>query len=167
MMNMENILSVDNSSGVLPTISTDRSEAEVFGSLLKMSKQGKLAGYGYADGDDSAVADAHGMPFDSDLVIKVADEKVRFSLKMRPKIPAIFAVLLIVTVWPGLPLTDSFMYSFVWYERLMGESIETWMWYLPLTVLPIPFVWKSAMKKSRASAHEHALETIEKIRAVL
>ncbi len=164
---MENVLSEDDSNSVLPTIPTDRSQAEVFGSLLKMSKQGKLAGYGYADGDESAVADAHGTPFDSDLQIQVAEGAVRFSLKMRAKFPAIFAGLLIVTVWPGLPLTDSFMYSFEWYERLMGESIETWMWYLPLTVLPIPFVWKSAIKKSKASAHEHALETIEKIKAVL
>jgi hypothetical protein len=49
----------------------------------------------------------------------------------------------------------------------MGASIQTWMWYLPLTVLPIPFVWKSAIKKSKASAHAHAMETIEMIEKVL
>jgi len=139
----------------------------LYRALLKMSKSGKLAGYEHFKDQDSAIADAHGTPFDSDLVIQHSDGSLCFSLKMRSKFPIIFMVLLLVTVWPGLPLTDSFMYSFGWYERLMGDSIETWMWYLPMTVLPIPFVWRSAMKKSRKSARAHAIETIEKIKATL
>ncbi len=136
-----------------------------------MSKRGNLAGYEHDGSSDSAVADAHGTPFDSDLVIEHAaledGGEIRFSLKLRTKFPAIFAALLIVSVWPGLPLTDSFLFTFGWYERLMGDSVQTWMWYLPLTVIPIPFVWRSSIKKSRKSAHQHAIETIERVRAVL
>ena len=167
----ETTLSSDDSANPLPSIQTAQDAEAVYGALLKMSKRGKLAGFEHDAGAGSAVADAHGSPFDSDLLIEHAGGEsggeVRFSLKLRTKFPAIFAALLIVSVWPGLPLTDSFMFNFEWYERLMGESIKTWMWYLPLTVLPIPFVWKSAIKKSHKSAQSHAIETIEKIRAVL
>jgi len=164
---MENYLSKEESSEQLPNIKTGMDTLGIFGALLKLSKSGKLAGYEHNTGSSSAAVDAHGTPFDSDLVIEHLGDSVNFSLKMRHKMPAIFMVLLLVTVWPGLPLTDSFMYSLGWYERLMGDSIDTWMWYLPMTVLPIPFVWKSAIKKSRASAHEHAVETIEKIQTEL
>ncbi len=164
---MECHLSNKESINQLQSITTGMDASGVFGALLKLSKGGNLAGYVHNSGDLAAKVDAHGTPFDSDLVIEYSVDGVRFSLKLRSKIPAIFMALLLVTVWPGLPLTDSFMYSFGWYERLMGDSIDTWMWYLPMTVIPIPFVWKSAIKKSRASAHGHAVETIEKIQAVL
>jgi len=160
-------LSSDELTSQLPGVETTMDSPGVFAALLKMSKSGKLAGYQHAVGESSAVVDAHGTPFDSDLVIVHSVEGVRFSLRMRRKFPAIFMALLLVTVWPGLPLTDSFMFSLGWYERLMGDSIETWMWYLPMTVFPIPFVWRTAMNKSRMSAHEHAVETIEKIQGVL
>jgi len=159
-------LSAEEQQLSLPSIQTGKGADAVFESLLKLSKQGKLAGYAHETGAKHAVVDAHGNPFDSDLVIEYADGEIRLNLMMRKKMPAIFMALLLITVWPGLPLTDSFLYSFGWYERLMGESIQTWMWYLPLTILPIPFVWKSSIKKSRVSAREHAMETVEKIKAV-
>lgn len=155
----------------LPEICTSVDPKGVGEALRKMSKRGKLAGYQSGDAEGSAIADAHGTPFDSDLRIAWASQgdatRVRFDITMRRKMPIVFALILLVTIWPGLPLTDSFMQSFGWYERLMGDSIETWMWYLPMTVLPAPFAWRSAMKKSKASAHRHARETIEKIRATL
>ncbi len=155
----------------LPEIQTSMDSSSVGNTLRKMSKRGKLAGYQAGDVDGSAIADAHGTPFDSDLLIAWASQgdatQVRFDITMRRKMPIVFALILVVTIWPGLPLTDSFMQSFGWYERLMGDSIETWMWYLPMTVLPAPFAWRSAIKKSKVSAHQHALETIEKIRTTL
>lgn len=163
----EIILSYKDVNTPLPSIATGMNASAVFAALSKMSKRGKLAGFEYNGGPGAAIADAHGTPFDSDLVIEYTKGEVQFSLQLRKKMPGIFMALLLVSVWPGLPLTDSFMFNFEWYERLMGESIQTWMWYLPLTVLPIPFVWKSALKKSKASAHTHAVETIEMIKGTL
>lgn len=148
-------------------IETSLDSDAVFAALSTMSKQGKLAGYQHLSGESSATADAHGNPFDSDLIVTYNDQSIGFDLKMRSKLPIIFAVVLVLTVWPGLPLTDSFMFNFAWYERLMGDKVQTWMWYLPFTILPIPFVWRSSMMKSQKSALGHAMETIEKIRAVL
>lgn len=151
----------------LPTLPTSLSSEQVFERLLKLSKQGKLAGYEHQAGTSHATVDAHGNPFDSDLKIQHADQAVEFELTMRKKLPVIFAVLLVVTVWPGLPLTESFMLTMGWYERLVSGWFETWMWYLPMTVLPIPFVWRTSMMKSVRSAHEHAIETVEKVRSVI
>lgn len=156
----------DQGDGQLESIQTKLTSGEVFSALSKLSKQGKLAGYEYESGSDEATVDAHGTPFDSDLYIRFNDGELCFRMVMRRKLPVIFALILVATVWPGLPLTDSFLFGYQWYERLMGDSIKTWMWYLPLTVLPIPFVWRSSMMKSRSSAREHAQETIEKLRNV-
>lgn len=150
-----------------PTIETALTSEQVFGRLKKLSKQGKLAGFEHTQCSSHAVVDAHGTPFDYDLRIEHAGNVIEFSMNLRKKLPTIFAVLLIVTVWPGLPLTDAFLLGFGWYERLVSGALETWMWYLPLTVIPIPFVWRSSMKKSQQSAREHAHETIEKIRTVI
>tara|TARA_R110002096_G_scaffold173781_10_gene349097 strand:- start:47449 stop:47940 length:492 start_codon:yes stop_codon:yes gene_type:complete len=160
-------LRAEEQNKLLASIHTRKDADAAFASLLNLSKQGKLAGY-VRDGDSGcAVVDAHGTPFDSDLLIEYTEGRVDLSLSMRKRMPTIFTVLLLFSIWPGLPLTDSFMYNFEWYERLMGDSYSTWMWYLPMTVIPMPFVWRSSIKKSRVSAHEHAMETVEKIRAAL
>jgi hypothetical protein len=155
----------------LPVIETTLDPSGVVDALKVMSKRGKLAGFRAGQESGSAVVDAHGTPFDSDLIVRSESEgghtRVAFQVMMRRKMPIVFALILVVTIWPGLPLTESFMLGFGWYERLMGDSIQTWMWYLPLTVLPAPFAWRSAIQKSKKSAHQHALETIERIRATI
>lgn len=151
----------------LPRIDTSLDHDQVYGRLLKLSKQGKLAGFRHEKGSDDAVVDAHGNPFDSDLLIHHTGHSLEFVMKMRAKLPIVFAILLVLTVCPGLPLTDSYLLTFGWYERLVSGWLETWMWYLPMTVLPIPFVWRTSMMKSVRTTHEHALETIEKIRITL
>lgn len=152
----------------LATIMTEHSADEVKERLRAMSKRGKLPGF---DADEPAglcsVA-AHGTPFDSKLVIRHDADKLSFQCELLPTMPRVFVLILIITIWPGLPLTEGFLVSFDWYNGLMNSiGIETWHWYLPLTILPAPFAYRGAMKKSRSSAHESAVETVEKIRAVL
>lgn len=152
----------------LPTITTDLSAEAVKDELLKMSKRGKLPGYEGDCTDGLLCVAAHGTPFDSKLIVNHQDGQVSFELKLISMVPTIFMVLLIVTIWPGLPLTEGFLDSFTWYSDFVAKTgIKTIYWYLPMTVLPAPFMWKSSLKKSRASAHESALETIEKISKVL
>ena len=160
----------DTDGSQLPTIETRSAPAEVIEALTGMSKRGKLAGFEKRSAT-SAVAAAHGTPFDSDLLIEAHEReggcRVAFEVRLRRRMPWIFVVVLVLAVWPGLPLTDSFLLGFGWYERLMSGPVETWMWYLPLTIIPAPFAVRSAIRKSRVSAREHALETIERIRATL
>lgn len=160
----------DTDGSHIATIETGSTPACVIEVLTAMSKRGKLPGF-EARSQTSAVADAHGTPFDSDLLIDAkADGEgaaVTLEVRLRRKMPLIFVGILILTVWPGLPLTDSFLLGFGWYERLMSGSLETWMWYLPLTIIPAPFAVRSSIRKSKLSGREHAIETSERIRAEL
>lgn len=157
-----------SSSTALPSVQTTLTPDEVKQRLTKLSKQGKLPGFAPDEPDALCSVAAHGTPFDSKLIVHHRGEALEFETALLPTMPRIFALLLVVTVWPGLPLTDSFLSSLDWYIGLMARiGIDTWHWYLPLTILPAPFAWRGAIKKSRASADASALEAIEKIRAVL
>lgn len=152
----------------LPTIKTDLGSDSVKERLSNMSKRGKLPGFQPDEPAGLCSVAAHGTPFDSKLVVQHQPGTVRFDCQMLPMMPRVFLLLLIITIWPGLPLTDGFLVSFDWYNNLMNSiGIETWHWYLPLTVLPAPFAYRGAIKKSRASAYQSAIETIEKLQAVL
>lgn len=151
----------------LPTIETPFDADTVVAKLRNRSKRGKLPGFDNKPKAGIASVVAYGVPFDGTLFVYHEMGGLRFDAQLNRKIPAIFAVILVLTVWPGLPLTDSFLSNFLWYEKLLAKGLATWMWYVPTTILPLPFVWRTAIKKSRASIHAHALETIEKLRPVL
>lgn len=152
----------------LPGVPTTRSEDEIRSGLRTLSKKGKLPGFEPKEPGAICSVAAHGVPFDSKLLLRLEGDTVRFETRLLPMMPWVFGLMLVVAIWPGLPLTDSFLSSFDWYLSLMSSiGIETWHWYLPLTVLPAPFAFRSAIRKSKLSAQESALEQIEKIRSVL
>jgi hypothetical protein len=108
-------------------------------------------------------AAAFGHPFDSDLVGELRPGTgLEFRLAMHRRLPAIFAVILVLTVWPGVYCMDELI------AQLLPSLWRPWVtyyWYIPLTILPAPWLWRSMMHRSRASAREHAMETITKIAA--
>jgi hypothetical protein len=76
--------------------------------------------------------------------------------------PILYALLLGVSIWPGIWLTDSMLRAyFSWYR------IPTWWWYLPLTVPTSPWAMWVAVKKSRATGNAAGLELIQKIAAAV
>jgi hypothetical protein len=157
-----------NSNAELPTLQINHPPDEVRARLTKLSKRGKLPGYESNEPGAVCSVAAHGTPFDSKLLVHLESNSLSFSCVLLPLMPRVFALILVVAVWPGLPLTDSFLSSFDWYNNLMGSiGIKTWHWYLPLTILPAPFAFRGAIMKSRISAHQSALEAIEKIKAAL
>ncbi len=161
-------MSDPNENQPLPRIETSLSADEVRSRLHTLSKRGKLPGFEKEAKDAICSVAAHGAPFDSELRIHHDSGTVSFQCRLLPTMPRIFVLLLVVAIWPGLPLTDSFLSSFDWYNGIMSSiGIQTWHWYLPLTILPAPFAYRGAVKKSRASAHESAMEQIDKIRSVL
>lgn len=152
----------------LPGVPTTLSEDEIRSGLRTLSKKGKLPGFETKEPGAICSVAAHGVPFDSKLLLRLEGDTVRFETRLLPMMPWVFGLMLVVAIWPGLPLTDSFLSSFDWYLSLMGSiGIDTWHWYLPLTVLPAPFAFRSAIRKSKLSAQGSALEQIEKIRSVL
>lgn len=85
---------------------------------------------------------------------------ITFTLRTRRRLPTIFFVIVALTIWPGVLLTDALIPgAWGWWP--------TWTWYLPLTILPLPFFIPRLWKKSRLGARTHADEQIARIAAAL
>jgi len=157
----------------LATLSSEKSAEQICGALERLSKKGELPGF-VAGGDGGLFSvDAQGTPFDRRFVCDAGESDGSTHLAWRLETPrkwivGIWAVL-VLTVWPGLPITDSLLQTYFpgSYGVWTSGWFKTWMWYLPMTVLPIPWFWKSTMAKVRSSTLAHAIETREKIRVAI
>ncbi|MFK7884039.1 MAG: hypothetical protein AB8F26_07655 [Phycisphaerales bacterium] len=158
---------MSGSENLITTIGDVGDDQDVRARLGKLSKSGKLAGFEPGLGDRIASFTAYGAPFDGCVDVVRSDVGLEFVLRMPRKLPALFAAALIVSVWPGLPLTEAFLQGFGWYERLTSGWFQTWMWYLPLAVIPAPFALMKAISNSRKTALAHANETIDRLRPKL
>ena len=157
--------------GGFSVIRTALVPSEVLATLLTMAKKGKLAGYralGSHPTEKSGAAfraSVFGEPYDRELIASVVPEGsgsvVRFESRLLKKFPAIMIVVTVLSIQPGLWLTDSMLkLYFSWY------TIETWWWYLPLVLLSVPMLWKQFKKSERAAAAD-ALKVVGDIRAAL
>lgn len=145
------------------TIVTQLGEHKITEKLRAMSQRGKLPGFEAGQGGFLALA--YGWIYDFDLVAKYGGSdgttRIGFDLLVKKKMPWVVAILLTVSIWPGVWITDSMLsIYFGWYPR---EFWKTCVWYLPLTIIPIPWVWKAAMGRSRTEAEISARELIERI----
>jgi len=140
----------------LPSVRFSLSGAEVLERLRTASKRGRLAGFEAGQAETGFIVAAHGNPFDAQLHGRIDGGFVRFDLKPLHRLPIIFAIILIATVWPGVHFMDAL---------IPGEWgwIPTWWWYLPVTALPIPWVWRNMQRRSRAAVLASAQEAIRKI----
>lgn len=126
------------------------------------ARRGRLPGLHVGSGSVLFYVDGCGTPFEHHLIGHGSPEgsgtRIAFTLERQRRMPLIFIVLLIVTVWPGVYFMD---------QLIPGEWnwIKTEYWYLPLTILPIPWFWRSTARKSLKVATEDAIGLIDKIRA--
>lgn len=147
----------------LPDVVTPLERGAVLQQARLASRRGKLAGFRALAGGDGAglfsVA-AFGEPFDRTLTAECeardSGSRLRFTSTLNLRLPMIFAVVLVLTVEPGRYFLD---------KLIPGEWgwIDTRIWYYPLAIIPIPFMWRGWVRKSRRAAHEHGLEQIGKI----
>ncbi len=149
--------------GNLPSITTELDPAECQARAAKLSKRGKLPGYAPDPGLFSCAA--FGAPFDERLVAQHTGSGVSFRAERLKKLPVIYAVVLALTVWPGVVFMDSLLNT--WFGWYPNPWWFTWAWYIPLTALPIPWLWRSLTRKSRASALGHAHEQIARLASAL
>ncbi len=158
-----------DAGGALPVVTTEKSATEIVAALGKMSKRGELPGFEKDGARGLFCVEAQGAPFDRSLVAHARGgeglTRLEWELVTPRRWPIAMAVVLAVSVWPGLPITHSLLVTYFpgWYGGLVSGWFATWMWYLPLTVIPIPWVWRSVMRKMRASTHASAVEAIGKI----
>ncbi|MCC5785280.1 MAG: hypothetical protein JJU33_01110 [Phycisphaerales bacterium] len=143
-------------------VETELSPEAVQERLLTEARRGRLDGY--EKNDEGFKLDALGTPFEYDLLARARREGERtvvsFSIAIRRGLPILFVVVLLLTVEPGRYFTD---------KLIPGRWgwIDTRLWYYPLTIIPLPFVWRTCVRKSRESACKHAREQIEKVRKAL
>ncbi len=144
---------------------------EAIWKLEIMSRRGRLPGFRRTiQGCEVA---AHGNPFDKVMVLQASDSVGKGAvfapqLRLERKAPTITAILFVLTVWPGVLLTDSFMRMHLdFYDAWTTNGLKTWWWYIPLTVLSLAWAWAAAMKKSHRTALVSAKEALAKIAAEL
>jgi hypothetical protein len=181
----------------LPSVRTPLDGATIVARLDAAARRGKLAGFAAGAGGAGAggagagggaeplfCADAFGAYFDGVLEARYVPAKgaggagaargaggageatggtLAFTLRLKPLMPWVWGAVMVATVWPGVLLMDSFLGMFP------GSSAwwPTWWWYLPLTVPFVPWTMVVAVRKSKAAAREHALETIPRLAALL
>jgi len=161
----------------LPAIVTPLDREAIVAKLDEASRRGNLPGFKPGDPEGLCSVAAFGYPFDRKLVV-IADAedngrtRLRWRLRLGRRMPTILVVTLIVTVWPGEPLLDSLLKTYfgfynAWTNPETGGWLRTWMWYLPIAIPSVPLTWRWAMRKTRASTHQSARETIKKIAGLL
>lgn len=149
----------------LPRVRTALSAEEIARRAARQSERGKLPGYEPRAGDGLFACAAFGNPFDYRLVARHEGGEVRFTAKLKSRSPAIFWVVMAFTVWPGVIFTDSLLNTwFAWYPN---QTWITYAWYVPLTLLPLPWLHRKVMARTRAAALVHAHEQIERLAAAL
>lgn len=129
--------------------------------LERAGRRGRLPGF-TRTGDDSFCVDCDAVPFEYLIEGRIepapAGSRIALHMRRKPVLPAVFALVLVVTIWPGVWLTDSLLATYWTAYGAWTESMPwlTYAWYLPLTVLPLPWIWLALTSKSRAGAAESA-----------
>lgn len=135
------------------------------GRLRTLSKRGKFPGFiEAAEGRFTALL--FGSPLDHDLLGHIEEteggSRITFATRIQRRFPIIFWTVMILTVWPGVWMTDSMIRTYI-----PSYKFQTWMWYIPLTVIPLPWYWLKMLRDSKASAMAHAQELIERMQQEL
>jgi len=154
---------------VVPTALPAKSVAE---KLTHAGRRGKLPGF-EAAGEGGFRIDCDAVPFDYSLVGQIKPEGEGSSVTLRAVrrrlMPWVFGVTLAATVWPGVWLTDSLM-GVYWASYSRWSEQMPWLtyaWYLPITALPLPWLWRTLTRKSEAMAKESATKLVNAVRAML
>ncbi len=159
----------DKPASPLTEVRTPLGPGDALARLSTAARRGRLPDYRQV-GETGFEAEAFATPFTHTLVGELVvgqdgTTRIRFTLRRPWAMPALFAVVLAITVWPGVLLTDSLLATYWptyggWTTRMPWL---TYAWYLPLTALPLPWAWRACVRRSASMARESARETIAKI----
>lgn len=148
----------------LPIVRTTHTVEQALERLGRASKRGKLPGFHRSEPGcpHAAWFEIFGKYFDHRLTVRAEPEAsgLALSFENRPVMwrVAAFWAIVVLSVWPGVLLMHSLLASYFW-----GYPRSIWItcaWYLPLAVVPIPWVWRTAWRQSTAIADAEARKTI-------
>lgn len=155
-------------NGELPQVWVPIGTPEITSRLSAAARRGKFAGF--RQGNRGAVFSVRdfGGPFESVLRATARGSApddgttLGFTLTLRTGLAWMYLTLLVVTVWPGVWLTDSMLRTY-----FTGYNFQTWMWYIPLTAPFVPWAMMLAIRRSRARGRIAAEPIIDSIAAIL
>jgi len=139
---------------------------EILIRLEKAARRGDLPGFergGPAISGTPAAffVDADAVPFEGMLVATAAKAEgeqagttLRLHTRLKQRMPWVFFVVLVLTAYPGVLLTESMIRTMVPGWAWLWSTV--WWWYFPLSVISIPLVLIPAIKKSRKIAAQSA-----------
>jgi hypothetical protein len=144
--------------------------AEILARLDTASRRGRLPGFTARPREGILFTlELHGQPFDGVMTASATPADGGTSVltlrwRMLQQMPLIFMVVLIATIWPGVYFMDRLIPgSWTWIPAFGSWWPQTWWWYIPLTVLPLPLAWRVLMRRSRGALEAAAVEAIEKV----
>lgn len=157
----------------LPAVRASLATDQIVERLDKASRRGKLPGFRRArPGSPIAfVIEVFGKYFDRRMFVRidgtapgamgagsVPESTLRFDSRVKPSRVVVFWAVVVLSIWPGVLLTDSLLATyFSWYPR---EFWVTCLWYLPLTVVPVPWMWRAWWRESAVIADAEARKSI-------
>jgi hypothetical protein len=165
-------------SAPLPTLTLPFPASAIVDALDKLARRGKLAGFSPITPAAATKAPAgalfsiaaFGNPFDA--VLYAAPEsapqsqptpstRLTFTRKLKLKGLIFFGLILLLTIWPGIELTRSLLASTFPEQRWLIDTLP--YWYLPLTIISLPWGLWEAWRRSNRSSHLAAHIAIAKL----
>ncbi|TVQ63316.1 MAG: hypothetical protein EA379_04155 [Phycisphaerales bacterium] len=143
----------------------------VFERLDRAARKGDMPGLRAGDDGQSFRLRIFGELFDRELVGEArpdtaspGESEIVYRVRLLPLMPAVTVVTLVFVIWPGVWLTDSMLST---YFPGFTRAVPTWWWYMPLTVLPLPWAVRTAWRRSCATANEEIVKAAERVRTAL
>ena len=145
----------------LPTLRCKLGAGAVLERLRTASKRGRLPGFREVPG--GFAVELFGVPWDRELQGRVVESsvggvdgaEVRWRRRDKRGMQALWAVVLVLSVWPGVVLADKFIPSdWGW----IGTHV--WHWYMPLTVVSNAWAWWWAVRKTEQTTLASAVEAV-------
>jgi hypothetical protein len=143
---------------------------KVVAKLDEAARRGRLAGFELGDNGILFKTSAFGHPFEGELEARAGGStadttRLQFSTRMKMKLFWIVVVVLVVSIWPGAPITKSLLASLIPSWPWLWQT--TYWWYLPLSILGAPWTIWSYLKRSRKEIAVSAVEMAGKVQKEL
>lgn len=146
------------------TIDSPLAPGEAMARVSALSTRGKLPGFA-RKGERAFEATVFGEPYDrrleAEIVPTAGGSRIEGVVRLKRKMPALMIGAMVFAIWPGVWMTDSLLATYFasWYPKSMWVTTA---WYVPLTLLAIPPLWKQ-WKKSGVIARGELATLAERL----
>jgi len=149
-------------------IPTTQPPADIAQTVRSAAKRGALPGYNQPKQTDHlfTITD-FGSPFESRLTVthnSTPAQGLTLRTAIKPITPIAIAAVLVLTVFPGVYLTDMFIREF-FPGTLAARWV--WWWHIGLSAPFLPFAFRTAWRKSQTTGREAAGKHAQSIQRLL